>query len=176
MGTAVKFESPYSVVKAFKKSDAELTAQSEFRGQLSSDVEPLLAEVVSGETRRLQQLLFITGSLLLLMSLSIVEVSETFEWNGIKLKMLTDSTFTITVVAGIYLEMIVAIRSQPDWRAWKVESCDTARRAPAPTCALRAVNTPMTAPPLNKADHGETRTRSLIERRPRQLSFAVGLM
>lgn len=124
----MSFQSPYSVFREFRKSDSELKVQSKFREQLSSHVEPLLAEVVSEETRRLQKLLLFAGSLLVLISLSIVDLPDEFDWNGIKLKVLANSTFALIVVATTYLETIVSIRSQLDWRAWNIRSASARLR------------------------------------------------
>ncbi len=99
-----------------------LEAQIAFRRQLAESLQPLLAEVISPETRKLQQQLLVTAGLLLLLSLSVITVSGEAAWQGIKLTVVANSAIAIALLITLYLEVVVSLRSTLEWRAWRLQT------------------------------------------------------
>ena len=99
-----------------------LELQAKFRQHLSDSLAPILDEVVTDQTRRLQQQLLFLASVLVLLALSWVEVSGNAGWNGLKFKIVAHSASTLAFWVTLYFEVLVATRSLLDWTAWRIRT------------------------------------------------------
>lgn len=116
--SAGDMSSPYRLLKAVDPAGT----QAAFRKQLADSLAPLVAEVVSEQTRKLQQQLLVISAFLLLLSFSVIRIKGKANWNGIELSVVANSAVAITFAVAFYLEFVVTVRSLLDWSAWSIQS------------------------------------------------------
>lgn len=116
--TAEDVSAPYRLLKPVDASGA----QAAYRKHLAESLSPLLTEVVSQQTRQLQQQLLVVAAFLVLTTFSLISITGQAEWNGVKLRVVANAAVGIAFSVTLYLELLVAVRSHLDWSAWRIQA------------------------------------------------------
>ncbi len=100
--------------------------QRRFRQQVSRMLSPLFSEVLSTETRKLQQQLLVIAFLLLAFSLAFVQMKDPVEIPIAGAATIKVSVQSAVLPAGVllclYLEVVAGIRAMLEWSTWRLRA------------------------------------------------------